>query len=236
MDEPLYNDEIKDLLDKCSAKELKETVLRPRRGLKEHILDCLHFEHKNEDGYWLPIPAAPLASVTNKIWGYERSECKKYFVPIPAQLERLQEAKEYVKRYSYDTVARWLSAVTGRKIGYNELYDRINNGRQRQKRAAQLRRWAVLFKRAIDAAQKIEETFVDAGEPKNYNKEGILNLAKKAQWQPLNSIERYTPAAFDDGTSPEEGETPQARPKRGRRGPRRPNRTRAIYRGTVKHL
>ena len=237
-DEPLYTEAIKELLDSVTKKEYGRTALHPRKGIKEHNLDCLNWEHKNSEGYWLPLPAPPLKGKQfNTLWGYKLSECKNFLVPIPEQLDKLQEAKEYVKQHSYDTVARWLTAVTGRKIGYNELYDRINNGRARQKRAAKLRAWAICFRKSIEAAQQIEEAFTDAGELKNYTKEGVINLAKKADWQPLNSFERYTPAAFDDGTTPEARTPKKARSKHNSGGgPRRPNRTRAGYRGKVEHL
>ena len=140
---------IEELLESATKTEYQRTLLEAKplnkdtsNQLNVHKHEACAFERRDENGYWHPIPDHPYTKFRGgqAIWGYKRDDrFPGFLVPIPEQLEKLEEAKQYVKQYSFDTVARWLSAVTGRRIGYNELYDRINHGWDRDKRAAVLR-------------------------------------------------------------------------------------------------
>ena len=233
------------LVNSASARTYRLASLHPIQRTKDTSRgnsnyqkhEAAAFERKDKEGYWWPIPDYPHTKFKQgqPLWGYRRDpEHPGMLVPVPEQLERLEEAKEYVKRYSFDTVARWLSAITGRRISYNELYDRVNHGWDRDKRAAVLRRWAIRFKKAIEAAQRIEKESVDAGERKCYTEEGSFDLRQKASFLPTSAQPRAHPDDFDDGT-PSEAQKPSKKTHAGkprRPGPRRPRRSRAQYRDT----
>lgn len=235
-DDPIVREALQSTYD----TDWSRTTLKPRNPSKTVTEEMLSFEKRDDYGRWRKIPRVYLGSGCSIPFGY-RSEPNDpdYLHPVVNELERLEEAKEYVKQFSYDTVARWLTAVTGRKIGYHGLYDRIRNSREREQRAATFRKWAVRYKRAIQAAKQIEEASFDSGSLKHYDEEGNVDFAQKAWFDPLkkeviSSQPRTHPSEFDDGTPAEEGETTKTHPNRRRPGPRRPRRTRAVNRHRVR--
>ena len=52
-------------------------------------------------------------------------EDNQLLLPIPDELDSLEEAKEHLKLCSYREVARWLSQITGRRISHVGLYKRV---------------------------------------------------------------------------------------------------------------
>jgi len=55
-------------------------------------------------------------------WGYDEV-APGIIHPIDEELEYLAEAMVHLKKYSYAKIADWLYAKTGRRIGYQGIYD-----------------------------------------------------------------------------------------------------------------
>ena len=107
-----------------------------------------------EDNEWIEIPR-----ISRTIpFGYElHPEDSDVLAPIPDELDKLQQAKKYVKQYSYREVANWLSKNTGRYISHVGLRKRLDNERTRNNQARSLRRWADYAKKAVAKAQALEQ-------------------------------------------------------------------------------
>ena len=120
-----------------------------------------------EDNVWVPIPR-----VARTIpYGYELDpEDSRILLPIDYELDMLEQAKKYIKQYSYREVANWLTRNTGRSISHVGLKKRLDNERQRKNKAGSLRRWADYAKKAIAKAEEIEAKRVGAKE--NTSSEG----------------------------------------------------------------
>jgi len=120
-----------------------------------------------EDNIWVSIPR-----VARTIpYGYELDpEDSRILLPIDYELDMLEQAKKYIKQYSYREVANWLTRNTGRSISHVGLKKRLDNERQRKNKAGSLRRWADYAKKAIAKAEEIEAKRVGAKE--NTNNEG----------------------------------------------------------------
>ena len=106
-----------------------------------------------EDNEWIPIPR-----ISRTIpFGYEVDpDDPDVLLPIEHQLDMLEQAKKYLKQYSYREVANWLTRNTGRDISHVGLRKRLDNERQRKNKAASLRRWAKYAEKAIAKAQEID--------------------------------------------------------------------------------
>ncbi len=114
-----------------------------------------------EDNEWVPIPR-----VARTIpFGYEIDpEDTQILLPIEHELDMLEQAKKYLKQYSYREVANWLARNTGRSISHVGLKKRLDNERQRKNKAGSLRRWADYAKKAIAKAEEIESKRIGAKE------------------------------------------------------------------------
>ena len=106
-----------------------------------------------EDNEWIPIPR-----ISRTIpFGYEVDpDDPDVLLPIEHQLDMLEQAKKYLKQYSYREVANWLTRNTGRDISHVGLRKRLDNERQRKNKDASLRRWAKYAEKAIAKAQEID--------------------------------------------------------------------------------
>lgn len=90
-------------------------------------------------------------------FGYEQStEDPDLLLPIPEQLDMLEQAKKYTKQYSWREIANWLSSSTGRSISHEGLRKRLHNERQRKNKAKSLRQWAEYAEKTINKAKEIE--------------------------------------------------------------------------------
>jgi hypothetical protein len=106
-----------------------------------------------EDNEWIEIPRI----ARTVPFGYElHPDDSEVLVPIPDELDKLQQAKKYLKQYSYREVANWLSRNTGRYISHVGLKKRLDNERRRYNQARSLRRWADYAKKAISKAEALE--------------------------------------------------------------------------------
>lgn len=79
--------------------------------------------------------------------------------PVPEELEALEEAREFLKQYSYRKVAAWLSTVTGRYISHHGLYKRMNDEQRHKNRAATYRRLARQYETYLRKAKEYEEKY-----------------------------------------------------------------------------
>ena len=108
---------------------------------------------KNE-GEWLKIPriarTIPFGYVLD-------AEDKDLLLPITIELEAIEQARKYIKQYSYREVANWLSTRTGRYISHVGLRKRLAHERQRKDQATSIRRWADYAEKAILKAEAIEK-------------------------------------------------------------------------------
>ena len=112
-----------------------------------------------EDNEWIEIPRI----ARTVPFGYElHPEDNDVLAPIPDQLDKLQQAKKYLKQYSYREVANWLSKNTGRYISHVGLRKRLDNERTRNNKARSLRRWADYAKKAIAKAEALEQKRIDS--------------------------------------------------------------------------
>ena len=107
-----------------------------------------------DDNEWMPIPR-----IARTIpFGYELDpEDKNLLKPIKIELDLLEQARKYIKQYSYREVANWLSKNSGRDISHVGLMKRLKNERKRQNQAISLRKWADYAQKAIQKAEEIEE-------------------------------------------------------------------------------
>ena len=107
-----------------------------------------------DDNEWMPIPR-----IARTIpFGYELDpEDKNLLKPIKIELDLLEQARKYIKQYSYREVANWLSKNSGRDISHVGLMKRLKNERKRQNKAISLRKWADYAQKAIQKAEEIEE-------------------------------------------------------------------------------
>ena len=114
-----------------------------------------------EDNVWVCIPR-----VARTIpFGYKiNPDDKGILLPIDHELDMLEQAKKYIKQYSYREVANWLTANTGRSISHVGLKKRLDNERQRKNKAGSLRKWADYAKKAIAKAEEIENNRTGAKE------------------------------------------------------------------------
>ena len=108
-----------------------------------------------DDNEWMPRPR-----IARTIpFGYELDpEDKNLLKPVKIELDLLEQARRYVKQYSYRQVANWLSKNSGRDISHVGLMKRLKNERKRQNQAISLRRWADYAQKAIQKAEEIEES------------------------------------------------------------------------------
>lgn len=108
---------------------------------------------EQDDWTWLPIPK--LARTVP--FGYMQSEDDPdVLVPIPSELNLLEEAKEHLKSYSSRNVAAWLTAQTGRKISHMGLLKRIESDKANQTKARSANYWAEKYAKAKALAEKYE--------------------------------------------------------------------------------
>ena len=112
-----------------------------------------------EDNEWIAIPR-----ISRTIpFGYEiDKDDPDILQPVENELDMLEEAKRYLKQYSYREVANWLSRNTGRSISHVGLKKRLDNERRRKNKVGSLRRWAEYAKKAIAKAEEIENKRIGA--------------------------------------------------------------------------
>lgn len=103
---------------------------------------------------WQPIPRVSRVVP----FGYQVDpENDKRLLPIVFELEALEKARVYVKRFPYRAVAEWLTNITGRQLSYVGLKKRLEVEHFRRKRASTLKYWTKRYEETKEVARKIEE-------------------------------------------------------------------------------
>jgi len=117
-----------------------------------------------EDNEWLPIPR-----IARTIpFGYRLDEEDKDLLqPVPDELDLLEKAKDFLKRYSSREVAHWLSKHSGRYISHVGLLKRIKNEHKNKNKARIYSRWANFAEKARQKAEKIETERLGSKKPKS---------------------------------------------------------------------
>ncbi len=82
--------------------------------------------------------------------------------PISNELELLEEAKKYLKQYSYRDVANWISEKSGRYISHVGLMKRVKLERKRKAEASTQRYYAERYKEAAAKAETLERNRIGA--------------------------------------------------------------------------
>jgi hypothetical protein len=110
-----------------------------------------------DSGEYVPIPK--LCRYGTVPFGYREEEGDDYLLyPVANELEALEKARDYLKRYSSRHVAAWLTKVTGRSISHTGLLKRIRDEYDKRAKAGALRGWAARIEKAIELAAKYEKT------------------------------------------------------------------------------
>jgi hypothetical protein len=90
-------------------------------------------------------------------FGYaEDPNDKDILLPVPRELELLEQAKKHLKRYSYRAVAAWLSEQSGRVISHVGLFKRVRLEHKRQTEATNQRYLSERYKKALEKAERLE--------------------------------------------------------------------------------
>jgi hypothetical protein len=104
------------------------------------------------------VPIPKLSNLTNVPFGYKLNEDDPLQLdPIPLELEALEKAKLYIRRYSSRHVAAWLTKVTGRYITHRGLLHRLKSESKNKSQATSLWSWAARYKKAILLAEKYQK-------------------------------------------------------------------------------
>ena len=109
---------------------------------------------ETDDGFdWQPV-----VRVGRVIpFGYTQDKTDKdILLPIVNELDLLEQAKKYLKQYSYRDVANWLSEQSGRYISYVGLRHRVKLEEKHKREASNQRYLAKRYKEALEKAKKIE--------------------------------------------------------------------------------
>ena len=112
-----------------------------------------------EDDEWIAVPRI----ARTVPFGYKLDENDSYILrPIPEELDALEQARKYIKQYSYREVANWLSKRTERYISHVGLRKRLAHEQQRKKQIRSLRKWAEYAETAIQKAKELEAERIGA--------------------------------------------------------------------------
>jgi len=106
----------------------------------------------------------PVVRIGRQIpWGYEQDpNDEDILLPIPDELELMEQAKKFLKQYSYRQVAAWLSEQSGKPISHVGLYNRVKLEYKRKTEAANQRYFAERYKKALEKAEKLENQRIGA--------------------------------------------------------------------------
>lgn len=111
----------------------------------------------------------PVVRIGRQIpWGYEQDpNDEDILLPIPDELELMEQAKKFLKQYSYRQVAAWLSEQSGKPISHVGLYNRVKLEYKRKTEAANQRYFAERYKKALEKAEKLEKQRIGAKTPRD---------------------------------------------------------------------
>ena len=124
---------------------------------------------QGEEGEWYPL----IRIGRHVPFGYSQDpDDIDLLLPIPAELELLEQAKRYLAEYSLRLVARWLSEQSGRYISHVGLKKRVNIEERRRRQADAHREYAKRYKEASAKAEKLDKARLGGRRTRNSNPEG----------------------------------------------------------------
>jgi len=109
---------------------------------------------KGKDGEWYPLVRV---GRTIPFGYYQDPDDKHILIPIPEELELLDQAKQYLREYSLRVVADWLSKKSGRYISHAGLKKRVSIEERRRKTASHYRIYSREAEKAANKAKVLEE-------------------------------------------------------------------------------
>jgi hypothetical protein len=96
-------------------------------------------------------------------FGYRQDpEDRDILLPIPEELDLMEQAKKYLKQYSYREVSAWLSEQSGRYLSHVGLMKRVKLEQKRKTEASVQRFYAQRYKEAAEKAEKLENQRIGA--------------------------------------------------------------------------
>lgn len=114
---------------------------------------------ENEDNPWIPV--VRVGRIVP--FGYMQDpEDPDILLPVQKELELLEQAKVYLKRYGSRPVSAWLSEQSGRYISHAGLLKRIKSEKKKVKDAEIQRYLAERYKEALQKAEKLEKSRLGA--------------------------------------------------------------------------
>ena len=101
----------------------------------------------------------PIVRTSRQVpFGYKVDpEDKWILLPIPEELELLEQAKAHLKQYSYRAVADWLVEKSGRYISHAGLRQRVLGERKRVRQSTNLEQLAKKYQKTIEKIKSLEE-------------------------------------------------------------------------------
>lgn len=101
----------------------------------------------------------PIVRTSRQVpFGYkEDPEDKWILLPIPEELELLDQAKVHLKQYSYRAVADWLTEKSGRYISHAGLRQRVLGEKKRIRQSTNLEQLAKKYQKTIEKIKSLEE-------------------------------------------------------------------------------
>mgnify|MGYP003624478744 FL=1 len=105
---------------------------------------------------------APIVRRSRQIpFGYKIDpEDDRILLPIEEHLDKLVEAKKYLKTCSYREVAAWLSVRTGRPISFQALHKLVTKEKKRTNVAKLFRHFATKAKEYAETERRIQESIL----------------------------------------------------------------------------
>jgi hypothetical protein len=101
----------------------------------------------------------PIVRTSRQIpFGYKLDPNDNWILlPVPLELDLLEQAKKHLKQYSYRAVADWLTEKSGRSITHAGLRQRIISERRKTRRSTNLEQLAKKYQKTIEKIKELEE-------------------------------------------------------------------------------
>ncbi len=137
-------------------------------------------------------------------FGYvEDPNDNKVLLPVLFELQTLERGKELLaKGYSLRSVARWITAKTGRSITYEGLRKRVEYDRSAGQRRKALANW---IETILTAAKDVRDFDIKFGRDPRWYREFLLRLHEEASRQASEDTDEAGRADTSSGVQAESG-------------------------------
>ena len=101
----------------------------------------------------------PIVRTSRQIpFGYKLDPDDNWILlPIPSELDLLEQAKQHLKNYSYRAVADWLTEKSGRSITHAGLRQRVISERRKTRKSTNLEQLAKKYQKTIEKVKELEK-------------------------------------------------------------------------------